>query len=688
MRLALFSILVFGLLLFGCAQQGQKQVPLATASPSVMAAASAMPTAEMNKEYFKIERPSGEIKGPHVNVKLSSTMYKIGKVGGPNAEGEGHFHFFLDGGDYIPVASWEYLLKNVKPGKHSLKVQLMQNDHSPRMMNGAVDPASVKEVSFVVLPGQFSIDSPESGATVSGPNVTVKLSSTMYKIGKVGGADMAGEGHFHFYVDGGDYIPVASWDYVVANLPEGEHTVKVQLMQNDHSPRMVNGVLDPESVMQVTFMVKKPQLFVIEAPMGEVEGPNVTVKLSSELYKIGKVGGADVAGEGHFHFFLDGGDYIPVASWTYVLANLKPGKHTLKVQLMQNDHSPRMVNGKVDPDSVKEMKFTVKAVKYFMIDSPKEGESYAEGNLTVKLSSKLYKIGAVGGAVMAGEGHFHFFVDGGDYIPVASWEHVLSGLKPGKHTLKVQLMQNDHSPRMDYGAVEPSSVIEVSFMISPSGPFSIDSPASGASVAGPDVLVKLSSASYKIGKVGGAGMAGEGHFHFFVDGGDYIPVAAWEYVLKNLAAGEHTLKVQLMQNDHSPRMVNGAVEGASVKEVKFKLLTGAAASVAASVSATVAASASVAAATVKEFTLTAKQFEFSPSTITVKKGDKVRLKVTAMDTVHGFSLPDFNTEGQLNPGKETVFEFTADKAGDFTWRCSLYCGNGHGQMSGHLIVEG
>ncbi|KKQ23713.1 MAG: cytochrome c oxidase subunit II [Candidatus Roizmanbacteria bacterium GW2011_GWC2_37_13] len=89
---------------------------------------------------------------------------------------------------------------------------------------------------------------------------------------------------------------------------------------------------------------------------------------------------------------------------------------------------------------------------------------------------------------------------------------------------------------------------------------------------------------------------------------------------------------------------------------------------------------------VKEFTLTAKQWAFDPATITVKQGDKVRLKITSLDVTHGFSLPDFNVKVDLNPNAETVVEFTADKTGEFTFFCSVVCGTGHNDMKGKLIV--
>ncbi len=91
--------------------------------------------------------------------------------------------------------------------------------------------------------------------------------------------------------------------------------------------------------------------------------------------------------------------------------------------------------------------------------------------------------------------------------------------------------------------------------------------------------------------------------------------------------------------------------------------------------------------TVKEFTMTAKQWAFDPSEIRVKAGDTVRLKVKSIDVTHGFSLPDFNIDEKLEPGKEVAVEFIANKKGTFTFFCSVLCGQGHKDMKGTLVVE-
>ena len=90
---------------------------------------------------------------------------------------------------------------------------------------------------------------------------------------------------------------------------------------------------------------------------------------------------------------------------------------------------------------------------------------------------------------------------------------------------------------------------------------------------------------------------------------------------------------------------------------------------------------------VKEFTITAKNWSFDPPVITVKQGDKVKLTIKSVDVSHGFALPDYGFDQKLEPGKEIVIEFTASKKGEFTFFCSVMCGEGHKDMKGKLMVE-
>jgi cytochrome c oxidase subunit II len=82
----------------------------------------------------------------------------------------------------------------------------------------------------------------------------------------------------------------------------------------------------------------------------------------------------------------------------------------------------------------------------------------------------------------------------------------------------------------------------------------------------------------------------------------------------------------------------------------------------------------------------ARKFVFVPSEIRVKKGETVVLQFTAPEVPMGFNLPDFSTRADILPGKVSTLRLTPDKAGSFTFACDVFCGSGHEDMSGTLIV--
>ena len=90
---------------------------------------------------------------------------------------------------------------------------------------------------------------------------------------------------------------------------------------------------------------------------------------------------------------------------------------------------------------------------------------------------------------------------------------------------------------------------------------------------------------------------------------------------------------------------------------------------------------------IKEFTMTAKRWSFTPGIITVNEGDTVKLTIESIDVAHGFAINAFGINERLNPGQTTNIEFVADEKGTFSFFCSVSCGSGHSTMRGTLIVE-
>ena len=85
--------------------------------------------------------------------------------------------------------------------------------------------------------------------------------------------------------------------------------------------------------------------------------------------------------------------------------------------------------------------------------------------------------------------------------------------------------------------------------------------------------------------------------------------------------------------------------------------------------------------------ITARRFEFNPQTITLRKGRPARLIITSEDVTHGFTIDEFNIKVRVEAKETKIVEFTPDRAGRFRIYCSVYCGDGHEEMSGELLVE-
>jgi len=85
--------------------------------------------------------------------------------------------------------------------------------------------------------------------------------------------------------------------------------------------------------------------------------------------------------------------------------------------------------------------------------------------------------------------------------------------------------------------------------------------------------------------------------------------------------------------------------------------------------------------------IVAKKFAFVPNEIRVKRGETVLLQLSAPEVPMGFNLADFTQRIDIVPGKVATLRFTADQPGSFIFLCDIFCGTGHEEMSGTLIVS-
>jgi cytochrome c oxidase subunit 2 len=100
--------------------------------------------------------------------------------------------------------------------------------------------------------------------------------------------------------------------------------------------------------------------------------------------------------------------------------------------------------------------------------------------------------------------------------------------------------------------------------------------------------------------------------------------------------------------------------------------------------------AAVAAATAPEervISVTARRFEFSPSTIRLKLGEPVILDLMSLDRTHGFKVPALGIRMDILADTSVRVRIVPDKIGRFGFACDNFCGDDHEDMNGTIVVS-
>ncbi len=85
--------------------------------------------------------------------------------------------------------------------------------------------------------------------------------------------------------------------------------------------------------------------------------------------------------------------------------------------------------------------------------------------------------------------------------------------------------------------------------------------------------------------------------------------------------------------------------------------------------------------------ITARRFAFEPSVVDAVAGERLRLVVRSADGPHGIEIKALKVKKEIPRGGDpVVIEFTPGAVGRFPILCSTYCGEGHGDMAGMLVV--
>ena len=89
----------------------------------------------------------------------------------------------------------------------------------------------------------------------------------------------------------------------------------------------------------------------------------------------------------------------------------------------------------------------------------------------------------------------------------------------------------------------------------------------------------------------------------------------------------------------------------------------------------------------QKITVTAKKYEWNPSTIEVKVNQPVEITFQSEDTKHGFEQKDLGIEKVIiDKDQPQTVKFTPTKTGTYQFKCAKFCGMGHSGMKGQIVV--
>ena len=89
----------------------------------------------------------------------------------------------------------------------------------------------------------------------------------------------------------------------------------------------------------------------------------------------------------------------------------------------------------------------------------------------------------------------------------------------------------------------------------------------------------------------------------------------------------------------------------------------------------------------REVSVRADQYAFSPARIDVQKDEIVKVTFTAVDMPHSFTIDGYRISKRAAAGQTVTFEFRADRSGPFPFYCNLTSDDRCKQMHGELTVK-
>jgi hypothetical protein len=193
-----------------------------------------------------------------VDISNFATIYQTAE---PNAVGSGHLIFYMDtpvptfydhsafskAGTYAVEFASQHTWSNVAPGLHTFSVQLVNNDSTP-LPSPVVDTVQI-EVNQPAAQPAINIMLPQDPNLAPG-NITIAVDVANFIVSdqSFGAINRTGQGHLIYYLD--DTPPTdagvpaktdtsiisGSLRHMWKGIHEGQHTLSVQLVNNDDTP--------------------------------------------------------------------------------------------------------------------------------------------------------------------------------------------------------------------------------------------------------------------------------------------------------------------------------------------------------------------------------------------------------------------------------------------------------------------
>ena len=209
------------------------------------------------------------LPGESVDLTVTVTGFELvdPAAAPPNRDGQGHYHVYLDDAtamDYLAADSTPTRSVTIPdatpPGAHSLRVVLVNNDHS--LLEGGPEASVDLMIGYPPPTMSFTMVASPDPAVVGGL-LTFTVTVTNFVLDpNIGGTNDPPHGHYHVtVVDSGFYKASSDMESVFTivdanaidnelEIPPGTHEIRVSLQNNDHSD------LDPPVAQSMTLTVQ------------------------------------------------------------------------------------------------------------------------------------------------------------------------------------------------------------------------------------------------------------------------------------------------------------------------------------------------------------------------------------------------------------------------------------------------